>query len=291
MTVSEFGQTNIRPLRDAMHRHAPQALLAIVMLGIGLLMLSPFLWVFAVSVEPGSDQFGLPPKWIPSPISFESYELLFDQLPYSRQLLNSVLVTVVVVAVSTVLSVLSAYVFSRLRFPSRDLLFTVFLVALMIPIQVAAVPEFLVVKQLGMMDTELSVIVPALVQIFGIFLLRQHFLSIPRELEEAAELDGASRLRVLVSIIVPMSWPSISCVAILTGQYIWNDFFWPNLFLSNPLTQTAPVGLVTMQSNLAGSPAGSVFAGITLLTLPIVVVFAVLQRQLTRTLSYAGVQR
>lgn len=268
-----------------------QFALSILLVLIGALMLAPLIWVFVVSVAPTSEQFTLPPKWIPSVVTWESYELLFEQLPYGQQLLNSMIVTGSVVVLGTAISVLTAYAFARLEFPLREGLFKLFLVALMIPSQVAAVPEFLIVKHLGMMDTLFSVVVPALIQVFGIFLLRQHFLSIPKELEEAAKLDGASRLRFLMSVVVPMSWPAISCVAILTGQYIWNDFFWPNLFLSDPSKLTAPVGLVTMQSTMGASPAGAIFAGITVQTLPIVVLFALLQRQMTRSLSYAGVHR
>jgi multiple sugar transport system permease protein len=268
-----------------------QAVLGALIIVIGLLMLSPIIWVAVTSVEVNADQFRLPPRWIPTHTTAYSFKYLFSHLPFLAQLLNTVGITIAVVVFSTLVSILAAYAFARLSFPGRDLLFGIFLVSLMVPVQVAAVPQFLIVKHLGLMNSRLSLIVPALIQVFGIFILREQIRTVPLELDDAAKLDGASSFMILRKIIVPMSWPSISAVAVITAQYIWNDFFWPNLFISDPKKMTASLGLVTMQSTFRLAPVGAIFAGISILVIPITLAFIFLQRRLTRSLSYAGVMR
>ena len=153
--------------------------------------------------------------------------------------------TVAVVVGSTIVSVLAAYAFARLEFPGREALFILFLAALTLPGQVSAVPEFVVVKYLGLLNSQFSLVIPALVQVTGLFLLRQHFRTIPDELIDAAKVDGAGHFRTLRHVIVPLSWPAISAVMVITGQYIWNDFFWPNLYISNSANRmTRPAGPV-----------------------------------------------
>lgn len=257
----------------------------------GALMLAPVAWVVVNSLETVEDQFALPPVWFPHQLTLASYRELFSQIPFLLQLGNSVLISGSVIVGSTVVSVLAAYAFARLEFWGRDVLFTVLLLGLMLPIQVASVPEFVVVKYLGMLNTRLSLIVPALFQVFGLFLLRQHFRTIPRELDDAAIVDGAGHLRILRHVVLPMSWPAVSAVAIITGQYIWNDYFWPNLYITSQSKMPAALGLVTLQNSYGSGPVGAIFGGLAILAVPAIVFFVFAQKRLMEGIGFTGISR
>jgi multiple sugar transport system permease protein len=258
----------------------------------GVIMLSPVAWVLANSLEQEKVQFALPPQWFPHPFTLFSYQQLFQEIPFLEQLANSLIIAVAVVVGSTIVSVLAAYAFARMEFPGKNVLFVILLSGLMLPTQIAAVPEFEEVKYLGLLNTRFSLIIPALIQVFGIFLLRNHFKTIPRELEDAARIDGAGELQILRRVIVPLSWPALSAVAIITTQYIWNDFFWPNLFITSaPKQMPAALGLVTLQNSFLGGPVAGVFAGLSVLSIPVIVLFILLQRQLMEGFGYAGISR
>jgi multiple sugar transport system permease protein len=256
-------------------------------------MLLPILYTFVNSIETSSEQFHLPPIWFPHHVTLFDYRLLFSSLPFWDNLLNSVIVTVAVVVGSTIVGILAAYAFARLEFRGSGLLFSVMLLALMVPTQISAIPEFLLVRNFHMLNTLFSLIVPALIQVFGIFLLRQHFKTLPRELEDAAHMDGGGHFVILRHVVLPLSWPAIVAVCVVTGQYIWNDFFWPNLFITSPSRMVAPLALVSFSSaNGGGGVAlGPVFAGISILLVPVLVAFLFLQRRLTESVGFAGVSR
>jgi multiple sugar transport system permease protein len=230
------------------------------------------------------------PVWFPHRFTLASYQTLFAT-SFLTDLVNSVAVTAAAVVGAAAVSVLAAYAFARLEFRGREVLFTLFLAALTLPSQVAAVPEFVVVKYLRLLDTRASLVIPALIQVLAIFLLRQHIRTIPRELDDAARVDGAGHLRIIWHIIVPMSWPAISAVMVITGQYIWNDFFWPNLFITTPGKMTAPLALYNLESMAGGGQIGSIFAGLSLLCVPCVIAFVFLQRRLMEGIGYRGVSR
>ena len=257
----------------------------------GIVMLLPVAWVFVQSVELPSQQFNLPPVWFPTHTTLSSYRALVSETPFLLNILNSVIVTVSVVVGAAIVSVLAAYAFARLQFKGREVLFTLFLASLAIPTQVEAVPEFVVVKYMHLLNNQASLIIPALIQVLGIFILRQHFRTIPRDLDDAARVDGAGHMKIIRHVMVPMSWPAISAVMVITGQYIWNDFFWPNLFLTSPDRMTAPLALYYQESALGGGEIGAIFAGVSLLAVPIVIAFIFLQRRLVEGIGYRGISR
>jgi multiple sugar transport system permease protein len=266
-------------------------ILSLVMVLVGVLMLLPVAWVVLQSVELPTDQFNLPPVWFPGHVTLGSYRALFDSTPFTDNILNSVLVTGSVVVGAAAVSILAAYAFARLEFRGREIVFTIFLASLTLPTQVLAVPEFVVVKHLHLLNNQASLIIPALIQVFGIFLLRQHFRTIPRELEDAARMEGAGHLAIIRHVMVPLSWPAISAVMIVTGQYIWNDFFWPNLFINDPNRMTAPLALYYQESAMGGGEIGAIFAGMSILAVPAVIAFILLQRKLMEGIGYRGVSR
>ena len=256
----------------------------------GLLTLLPVLWVVLQSFEVPADQTSVAPVWTPTHFTLGSYRTLFAT-PFLANMVNSVLVTLAVVVGAAVVSVLAAYAFARIEFRGRELIFTLFLAALTLPSQVSAVPEFVVIKYLHLLNNQASLVIPALIQVIAIFLLRQHFRSIPTELDDAAKIDGAGHLRIIRHVMIPMSWPAISAVMIITGQYIWNDFFWPNLFITSTNRMTAPLALYNLESVTGGGPVGAVFAGLSVLCVPCVIAFVFLQRRLMEGIGFRGIAR
>lgn len=268
-----------------------RAVLNVVLVVGSIAMLLPIVYTVITSLEPSDQQFTLPPKWIPSQLTLQSYSAIFTSIPFLQEIVNSLLVTAAVIIGSTVVAVLAAYAFARLRFRGSRLLFLSMLVALMVPTQISAIPEFLIVKDLHLIDSRLSLIVPALIQVFAVFLLRQHFQTIPRDLEDAARIDGAGHLLIIRHVILPLSWPAIAAVCIVTGQFIWNDFFWPKLFLTSQSKMTAPLALVSFSDANGGGAVGPVFAGVSIMLVPILIIFVFLQRRLTEGVGFAGVSR
>jgi multiple sugar transport system permease protein len=283
------GRTTLGP--RARRVRARRWLVSAALVVGGFVMLLPEVWVLVNSFLPSSMQFNLPPVWLTTHWTLASYRQLFDLIPFLVQLANSVGVTVAVVVGSSLVSILAAYAFARLEFWGRDVLFVALLAGLMLPVQIAAVPEFVEIRYLGLLNSQLSLVIPALIQVFGIFLLREHFKTIPRELEEAARIEGAGELQILRLVVIPLSWPAISAAAIITAQYIWNDFFWPNLYITSPTRMVAPLGLVTLQNAYLSGPVGAIFAGLSILVIPVAVFFAFVQRQLMEGLGFAGVSR
>ena len=254
-------------------------------------MLLPELWVLVNSFLPSSMQFNLPPVWFTSHWTLASYRQLFDLIPFLLQLANSVGVTVAVVIGSTLVSVLAAYAFARLQFWGRDVLFVALLSGLDAARANRSRARVRRDQVPGLAQLPLSLMIPALIQVFGIFLLREHFKTIPWELEDAARIEGAGELQILRMVVVPLSWPAIYATSIITAQYIWNDFFWPNLYITSPARMVAPLGLVTLQNAYLSGPVGAIFAGLSILVIPVVVFFAFVQRQLMEGLGFAGIAR
>ncbi len=257
----------------------------------GVVMLLPVVWVVLMSFENTRDQTSLPPVWFPTHLTLTSYKTLFSAAPFAINIINSVVITAAVVIGSATVSVLAAYAFARLEFRGREVVFTLFLAALTLPSQVSAVPEFVVVKYLHLLNSQLSLIIPALIQVVGVFLLRQHFRTIPIDLDDAARIDGAGHLKIIRHIMVPLSWPAISAVMVITGQYIWNDFFWPNLFINSTSRMPAPLALYNLEAAAGGGPIGAIFAGLSVLCVPCVIGFIFLQRRLMEGIGYRGISR
>lgn len=257
----------------------------------GVVMLLPVVWVVLMSFENTRDQTSLPPVWFPTQLTLTSYKTLFSAAPFAINIINSVVITAAVVIGSAAVSVLAAYAFARLEFRGREVVFTLFLAALTLPSQVSAVPEFVVVKYLHLLNSQLSLIIPALIQVVGVFLLRQHFRTIPIDLDDAARIDGAGHLKIIRHIMVPLSWPAISAVMVITGQYIWNDFFWPNLFINSTNHMPAPLALYNLEAAAGGGPIGAIFAGLSVLCVPCVIGFIFLQRRLMEGIGYRGISR
>ena len=251
-------------------------LYAALILG-ALLALFPMFWMISASLMPTGEASTYPPRVLPSRVTFEHYHALFTRLNLGRYLFNSALIAVAVTVVSLAINSMAGYAFAKLRFRGRDRLFQLLSAGLVLPVQVAMLPLFLLMKQLGLINTYWGVIIPGLASIFGIFLIRQYAQSIPDDMLDAARIDGASELRIYRSVVLPGIVPILATLAIWTFLATWNDFMWPLIVLSDESHYTLPVAL----ANLVGEHVQDtelMMAGSVLTTVPVLLVFLFLQR-------------
>ncbi|GAB3410249.1 carbohydrate ABC transporter permease [Flindersiella endophytica] len=254
--------------------------------------IGPFLWMVSSSFKQPSDVISLPPRLVPDPFTLENYAYLINNgiLPFGRFLGNSAYITILVIIGRLLVCALAAYGFARLEFRGRDLAFGVLLGSLMIPEMLMVLPLYSAYVHLGLINTHFPLIIPPIVaNTFGTFLLRQFFLSIPKEYDEAALVDGAGHFRIFASIILPLSKPALATLGVLTFVNVWNDFFGPLVYLSDLDKFTVPVGLAFFQTQDA-TQYGPLMAGATLAIIPTVVVFVAAQKYFTRGISLTGIK-
>jgi multiple sugar transport system permease protein len=247
-------------------------------LGLGaVLAVFPILWMVSASLMPAGEANQFPPRLLPSRVTFEHYAALFTRLNLGRYLLNSALIATVVTALSLVINSMAGYAFAKLRFRYREPIFRLLTAGLVIPVQVAMLPLFLLMKQLGLINTYWGVIIPGLASIFGIFLIRQYAAAIPDDLLDAARIDGASELRIYRSVVVPVITPILATLAIWTFLATWNDFMWPLIVLSDERRYTLPVALASLVGEHV-QDTELMMAGSVLTVVPVLLTFLVLQR-------------
>jgi multiple sugar transport system permease protein len=243
----------------------------------GLATAFPLLWMVSVSFMPTGAASSYPPPLLPSAPTLENYRLMFANNSAGRYMLNSALLATTVTCISLIFNTLAGYAFAKLRFRGRERIFRGLLGALVIPGQVAMIPLFAIVKQLGLVSTYGGVVVPAMASVFGIFLVRQYALSLPDELLEAARMDGASEARIFRSIVVPLLKPILVTLAILTFLATWNDFMWPLIVLTDQKFQTLPVALAGLSREHVQDNE-LMMAGAVITVVPVLVLFLALQR-------------
>jgi multiple sugar transport system permease protein len=264
--------------------------LNLLLIAFAVIMFMPFYWMLVNSLLPRQDAFSLPPIWFPETFTFSNYREVFELIPFGRLIFNSLKLTAIITVGAVTISVLAAYAFARLTFPGRDLLFIILLSALMVPQQVTVIPTFILIKNLGLLDTHESIYLPGLINVFGTFLLRQFFLTIPRDLEDAAKLDGAGHLRILANVIVPLAAPAISALAIFTALAAWNEFFWANIFLTSPDKMTLPVGLVMISGRFGSGSPVVILAALSMIVVPLLILFSIAQRRITEGVAMTGLR-
>jgi multiple sugar transport system permease protein len=260
----------------------------LVLVPVALVMASPLLWMLVTSLSTLAETRHFPPE-LPSSLHWHNFAVAWSGSPFGRWMLNSTIVSVTCVVSNVVLCSLAGYAFARLRFRGSGLLFLAILATLMVPFQVVMIPTLLIVKHLGLVDTLPALILPNLVAPFGIYLLRQFFVSLPIEIEEAALIDGAGRLRILARILLPLMGPPLSTVAVLTFLSVWNDFLWPLVVTSSPSTMTIQLGLSTFQTaHYTRWP--ELMAATLLSQLPVLFLFVLGQRFFVRSIANTGIK-
>lgn len=266
-----------------------RGLLYIVLWGGAVLVSVPFVWMLVTSVKEPSQVFTDPIQWIPDPVRWRNYVDAWQAAPFARYFLNSAIVSVVTTLGQLTVSAMAAYPFARLDFYGREALFAVFLGTMMIPEPLRLVPNFLVLSRLGWIDTYLALTVPWMISVFSIFLLRQFFLTIPQELEDAANVDGCPRWVFLTRILVPLSRPAVLTSGLFTFIGSWNAFVWPLIVTNSESMRTIQVGVATFFQEY-GTVPNLAMAASTMAVAPVLVLFFLVQRQFIEGIIRTGLR-
>ena len=275
----------------AMHRGRLGRVLGYLglLLTVAMIMV-PIYFILITSLKERPDIYTQPVTWFPNPVTGQNYGTVMTEVPFLRYLANSVLITTALTIAKVTLGVMSAYALSFLRFPGRTVLFVVVISALMVPNQITVISNYAMVAQLGWRNTFQGIIVPLAGVAFGTFLLRNHFLSLPGEIIEAARMDGAGPMKLLFRVVLPMSWPTLIAFTLITIVNEWNEYLWPFLMASNDKVAPLPVGLTLLQNNEGLTNWGPVMAGTVLTMLPILIIFVILQKQMIKGLTAGAVK-
>lgn len=255
-----------------------------------LVVFLPLLWMVLSSFKQPGEIITMDLEILPEGLNLQNYQIAMTTVPFGQFFLNSAIVTAAGASVKVVLAILTAYALVFVRFPFKNAIFMLILVALMVPPQVSILPNYILISGMGGKNTLWGIILPGLGTAFGTFLLRQHFLTLPNSILESAEIDGAGHWRRLWRIVVPISVPSIATVALVTIVSEWNEYIWPLIITDRPDTMTLPVGLTLLQNSESNASGwGILMAGAVLVIVPILIVFAALQRYIVAGLTQGSV--
>jgi multiple sugar transport system permease protein len=254
-------------------------------------MIVPLLWMAVTSVKPGATAFDLPPTWIPKELHFENYSALFQSdVPVGAFLWNSIFISGAVTVAQLITSSMAGYAFAHLSFKGSKSLFLLMLTSLMMPLQVTIIPMYLIMSSLNLVDTHWAIILPFSTSAFGVFLLRQFFMTLPRELLEAARIDGASHWVTFFQIALPLARPMLATLGIITFTNTWNNYFLPLVFLNSWEKMTLPLGIFSLSNVYGSGNVATIMAGVALAILPVLIVFLVAQRQIIAGLTSGAVK-
>lgn len=260
----------------------------ILLLGL-VIVVFPFIWMILTSFKTEAEAVHVPPIIFPSHLNLEGYTSVFTELPFLQVYLNTFISTIVTVIGQVVLCSMAGYAFGRIDFPGKNILFLLVLSVLMVPSQIFLVPQYMIIMKLSLLDTLPALFLPNLFSAFGTFLLRQFFMSLPKELEEAARLDGCNRFQIFGKVMLPLAKPGIISLVIFTAKFAWNDFMWP-LIVNTSLEKTIlGPALSALQGQYTGDYPGQM-AGAVLSVIPIIVLFFIFQKQFIEGVAQAGIK-
>ena len=291
-TVTALTPTSVVPTLSAERRRAgsfrvtsvvSQILLSLV----ALLFMVPIIWMLLSALKPSAEVFTVPPTLFGSEVKFSNFVEAWNYLPFGRFILNTVFVAGIGTLITLVASAMSGYAFARLNFRFRGGLFVLYLSTLIVPQEVIVIPMFLVMQRLGWVNSYQALILPWAFTAFGTFLLRQFFLTIPRELEEAAKIDGCGHIRILRSIIIPIAAPALAVLAVFTFISYWNSFLWPLIIINDTAKMTVPLGLDLFLGQ-QGQRWELLMAAATISMVPTVILVLALQKYLVRGIALSG---
>ena len=294
-----------QPLMPSSQKHTTRArrkrfswsdVLSFALLTVAAILVAmPLLWMFSTSLQPMSEGYRLPPKWLPTDFRIENYAYPFQSnVPFGQLFVNNVKITLSVTIGQLFLCSLAGFAFARLRFPLREPLFILLLASLMIPIQVTVIPIFFIMRKFGLIDTHWAIILPSLVNAFGVFLMRQFFKALPQDLFDAATVDGASYARTFLQIALPLARAPLATLTVLTFNATWNSFFLPIIFLSSWDKMTLTQGIAFLSGAIG--PAGATgnpsirMAAVTMALIPVLLVFLLAQRWIIQAFAQTGIK-
>jgi multiple sugar transport system permease protein len=261
-----------------------------VLVACAIVLVGPFVWMVLASLKTDADIRRIPPTLIPDPLTGENYQRVVDAFPFWRFAANSAGVAVASTALQLVLAATAGYAFARIPFRGRNLLFALYLATMMIPLQVVIVPLFIEMRNLGLVDSYAALLLPTIVSSFGVFLLRQAFLGLPRELDEAAFIDGAGHFTVFFRILLPLTGSALATFAVFAFMATWNSFLWPLVITqASDRHVTLPVGLSRLNGRFS-TDWNVIMAGSVMTVVPIVAVYLVTQRWVIRSVAFSGLK-
>lgn len=254
---------------------------------VGALFLTPLLYMLTTSLKPKEEVLQNTVSLFGSYFAVENYTRAWTAFPFGKYLFNSILVGLVTSLLTVITSAMAAYAFARLKFKHRDGIFFIYLATLMVPLQVTIIPLYIILRTLGWHDSYTALIIPPAFTAFGVFMLRQFFLTIPTEIEEAAKIDGCNRFQIFATIILPMSKPGLASLAIFTFVNLWKSFFWPLIVTATDAHKTLPLGLY-MFSGQYGTDWSALMAATAISIIPGVIFYIIFQRSLVQGISLSG---
>lgn len=260
----------------------------LLLLGVGVTVF-PFLWMVLTSFKTVGEALQIPPTIFPKQFLLDAYTQIVSALPFARVYLNTIISTVVTTVVQVLFCSMAAYAFARLEFPFKNAIFLLILSVLMVPGQIFLIPQYQIVQKLGLLDTIPALFLPNLFSAFGTFLLRQFFMSLPKELEEAALLDGCNRFQIFGRIMLPLTKPGIVSLVIFTAKFAWNDFMWPLIVNTSPKMMTLGPALSTLQGQYT-TQYPMQMAGAVMAVIPIIVLFFIFQKQFIEGVAQSGIK-
>ena len=260
----------------------------ILLAGVGI-MVFPFIWMVLTSFKSVGEAMQIPPTIFPKQFLTDAYSQIVTALPFARVYLNTIISTVVTTVVQLSFCSMAAYGFARIDFPFKNIIFVIILSVLMVPGQIFLIPQYLIIQKMGLLDTIPALFIPNLFSAFGTFLLRQFFMSLPKELEEAALLDGCNRFQIFGKIMLPLIKPGIVSLVIFTAKFAWNDFMWPLIVNTSPKMMTLGPALSTLQGQYT-TKYPMQMAGAVMAVIPIIVLFFIFQKQFIEGVAQSGIK-
>lgn len=273
-------------------RVTPLQIIGVLVLAIGAIgMIAPFLWMFITALKPASEAYNLPPNWIPLDFEWQNFlKAINGPLPLLTNMFNSLLIAVLTTLGLLITAPMAGYAFVRLEFPGRNSMFVALLASLMVPIQVTIIPLFLIMRNLGLMNTPWSLILPSITWALGVFLMRQFFLTLPKEILEAAKIDGAGPWATYRLIALPLVRNGLSALGVIAFLNSWNAYFAPSIFLNSQDTATLPLALVLMRGPFSTGQVNIIMAATALAVIPALIVFLIAQRWIIASMTQSGVK-
>ena len=263
----------------------------IVVLALALAVVLPFIWMITTSLKNQTEVFAYPPTWIPKQIQWQNYLEVWKEAPFARYFLNSAIVAIIVTIGQLTSCILAAFAFARMKFKGKNVMFMIFLSTTMISTQVTLIPSYLIIKTLDWMDTYQALIVPFLANAFGVFMLRQSFRGIPREMEEAAKLDGCGRFRFLLQILLPLCTPILASQALFAFMGNWNSYLWPLIVTNRDTMRTLQIGLRYFVSGEGGNTKWGVYmAAAVLVSVPVIIIYFLVQKTFVESMASTGLK-
>ena len=287
-----MGELPMRRLVDpsqARREALASVLIYAALAALAAAMLVPFAWMASASLQMDKDVFRFPFRWVPKEPRWKNYELIWKRVPFMTFILNTFKLTLIITALQIVTSSLAAYAFARLKFKGRDLIFICYIATIAIPWQVYMVPQFIMMRALGLNDSHLALILLQAFSAFGVFLLRQFFIGIPNELSDAARIDGLGEYRIWWKIVMPLSKPALATLTIFTFVAVWNDFLGPLIYLSSERLKTIQLGLRMFIAQYSAEYSLIMAASLVSLV-PVIAIFLIFQRFFVEGITVGAVK-